>query len=91
MIPQIAKTIIAPIPSVTSGWSDPMPIIPKMVKPINVAILGMMCVHRARFACGFVSASPTIQTIMGNKIGANSTLKYDNAANILFPFIYITS
>lgn len=91
MIPQIAKTIIAPIPSVTSGWSDPMPITPKMVKPINVAILGMMCVHRARFACGFVSASPTIQTIMGNKIGANSTLKYDNAANILFPFIYITS
>lgn len=79
MIPQIAKTIIAPIPSVTSGWSDPMPIIPKMATPINVAILGMICVHRARFACGFVSASPTIQTMIGNKIGANSTLKYDKA------------
>ena len=48
MIPQIAKTIIDPIPSVTSAWSDPMPIIPKMATPINVAILGMMCVHRAR-------------------------------------------
>lgn len=91
MIPQIHKTIIAPIPNVTSGCSDPTPIIPRIIKPINVAILGIMCVHRARFACGFVSESPTIQTIIGNKIGANSTLKYDKAASILFPFIYITS
>ena len=84
MIPQIAKTIIDPIPSVTSGRSDPRPIIPRIVTPMNVAILGMMCVHRARFACGFVSASPTIQTIIGNKIGANSTLKYDNALIFYF-------
>lgn len=57
MIPQIHKTMIEPIPNVTSGCSEPMPIIPITIMPINVAILGIMCVHRARFACGFVSES----------------------------------
>lgn len=57
------------------GSDNPNPKVARTRTAISDAMVGIICVHNAFFACSLVVSFPKIQTRIGNKIGAKKILQ----------------